>query len=189
MIELALGDRDAARSLLRRALQVDPWFSILGAPEARRILARLELGIGEAPGRPRRRSSARSSSLEGRRPAAHPLGNFTANRYAGIVLRPEEVAVHYVLDLAEIPAFQEETAIDTDGDGVDEGELRSWAVAATRPRSFLNDLDVEVDREPVVLRVRRSSAEPDARPVKAAFPPFRLEATFRGPYQRWPQGC
>ncbi len=44
MIELGRGNRDAARSLLRRALDVDPWFSILGAPEARRVLARLEGG-------------------------------------------------------------------------------------------------------------------------------------------------
>lgn len=44
MIELALGHRDASRRLLRRALEVDPWFSILGVPEARRVLARLEGG-------------------------------------------------------------------------------------------------------------------------------------------------
>lgn len=44
MIELARGHRDAARRFLRRALEVDPWFSISGVPEARRVLARLEAG-------------------------------------------------------------------------------------------------------------------------------------------------
>jgi tetratricopeptide (TPR) repeat protein len=44
MIELARGRRDAARAYLERALEVDPWFSILGAAEARRVLARLEGG-------------------------------------------------------------------------------------------------------------------------------------------------
>jgi tetratricopeptide (TPR) repeat protein len=44
MIELALGDREAARSFLRRALDVDPWFSILGVADARRVLARLDGG-------------------------------------------------------------------------------------------------------------------------------------------------
>jgi tetratricopeptide (TPR) repeat protein len=44
MIELAVGHTDAARIFLRRALAVDPWFSILGAPEARRVLGRLEGG-------------------------------------------------------------------------------------------------------------------------------------------------
>ena len=37
---------------------------------------------------------------------AHPLGNFTVNRYSGIELSGERVYVHYVLDLAEIPSFQ-----------------------------------------------------------------------------------
>ena len=39
--------------------------------------------------------------------AAHPLGNFTINRYSGIELAGNRVYVHYVLDLAEIPTFQE----------------------------------------------------------------------------------
>ena len=38
---------------------------------------------------------------------AHPLGNFTVNHYSGIEVAGREVRIHYVLDLAEIPAFQE----------------------------------------------------------------------------------
>jgi ABC-type nickel/cobalt efflux system permease component RcnA len=38
--------------------------------------------------------------------SAHPLGNFTVNRYAGIELAGSTVYVHYALDLAEIPTFQ-----------------------------------------------------------------------------------
>jgi len=37
---------------------------------------------------------------------AHPLGNFTVNRYAGIEVAGSRVYVRYALDLAEIPAFQ-----------------------------------------------------------------------------------
>ena len=39
--------------------------------------------------------------------SAHPLGNFTVNRYAGIELSGNRVYVHYAVDLAEIPTFQE----------------------------------------------------------------------------------
>jgi nickel/cobalt exporter len=39
--------------------------------------------------------------------SAHPLGNFTVNRYSGIELSGDRVYVRYVLDLAEIPTFQE----------------------------------------------------------------------------------
>jgi nickel/cobalt transporter (NicO) family protein len=38
--------------------------------------------------------------------SAHPLGNFTVNRYAGIEASGDRIFVHYVLDLAEIPTFQ-----------------------------------------------------------------------------------
>jgi nickel/cobalt exporter len=43
--------------------------------------------------------------------SAHPLGNFTVNRYSGIELSGDRVYVHYVLDLAEIPTFQEGNAV------------------------------------------------------------------------------
>jgi nickel/cobalt transporter (NicO) family protein len=38
--------------------------------------------------------------------AAHPLGNFTVNRFSRIELAGPRVYVRYVLDLAEIPTFQ-----------------------------------------------------------------------------------
>ena len=38
--------------------------------------------------------------------AAHPLGNFTVNRFSRIDVAGPRVYVHYVLDLAEIPTFQ-----------------------------------------------------------------------------------
>ena len=37
---------------------------------------------------------------------AHPLGNFTTNRYAEVVASGKQVYVLYILDLAEIPTFQ-----------------------------------------------------------------------------------
>src|SRR4029078_4118134 len=38
---------------------------------------------------------------------AHPLGNFTVNRFTAVELSGRDVYVHYVLDLAEIPTVQE----------------------------------------------------------------------------------
>ena len=49
---------------------------------------------------------------------AHPLGNFTVSRYSGIHVSPQEIRVDYVVDMAEIPTFQELDVIDTDGDGI-----------------------------------------------------------------------
>ncbi|WP_333768989.1 nickel/cobalt transporter [Streptomyces sp. IBSBF 2435] len=49
--------------------------------------------------------------------AAHPLGNFTVNRYDGLTLRPDRVDDLAVVDTAEIPTLQAEPAMDTDHDG------------------------------------------------------------------------
>ena len=49
--------------------------------------------------------------------SAHPLGNFTINRYTRIELDAGEIHLRYVLDMAEIPAFQEMARIDLDRSG------------------------------------------------------------------------
>ena len=49
--------------------------------------------------------------------AAHPLGNFTINHYAGIRVEPDRIRLDVVIDQAEIPTFQARLGFDTDGDG------------------------------------------------------------------------
>jgi nickel/cobalt exporter len=62
--------------------------------------------------------------------AAHPLGNFTINHYAGITVSPTDVALDVVIDMAEIPAFQERQTMDANGDGtVDDAEADAGATA------------------------------------------------------------
>jgi nickel/cobalt transporter (NicO) family protein len=59
--------------------------------------------------------------------AAHPLGNFTVNSHSGLRVGPDRLVVDYVLDLAEIPAFQTRQAIDGDRDGTVSGaEAAGW---------------------------------------------------------------
>src|SRR3970040_1615625 len=48
---------------------------------------------------------------------AHPLGNFTINQYAGLQISRDTVVIDYVLDMAEIPAFQEISTFDANGNG------------------------------------------------------------------------
>ena len=50
--------------------------------------------------------------------AAHPMGNFSINHYARISVNNGEVELRYVLDLAEIPTYQEmqRTGIDPQSD-------------------------------------------------------------------------
>ena len=48
---------------------------------------------------------------------AHPLGNFTINRYSRLELGPDQIRVRYVIDMAEIPTFQERAKMDLNRDG------------------------------------------------------------------------
>lgn len=59
--------------------------------------------------------------------SAHPLGNFTVNRFARVRVEPGGLRVRYVVDMAEIPAFQESQVMDTNHDGgVSAGEVEDY---------------------------------------------------------------
>jgi nickel/cobalt transporter (NicO) family protein len=110
--------------------------------------------------------------------AAHPLGNFTVNRYAGIELTPGEVRIDYVVDLAEIPTVQLRPEIDADADGVlTEAEHAGWA-ARTAP-DLAAGLTLAVDGAEVPLDVVSVSVR--VRPGQGGLDILRLEATFAGP--------
>jgi hypothetical protein len=48
-----------------------------------------------------------ASLLTARAGLAHPLGNFSISHYTSIRVTREAIELHYILDLAEIPTFQE----------------------------------------------------------------------------------
>jgi nickel/cobalt transporter (NicO) family protein len=50
---------------------------------------------------------------------AHPLGNFTINRFSQVQVNGDRIDVLYVVDYAEIPAFQEKQRIADDPNYVD----------------------------------------------------------------------
>lgn len=107
--------------------------------------------------------------------SAHPLGNFTVNAASAITVTPGRIRVHYVLDLAEIPTFQELPAIDTDGDGIaEEDERAAWA--ERRAGQILPGLALEVDAAPVTLSLTGSAMS--LRPGQGGLDILRLDATF-----------
>ena len=61
---------------------------------------------------------------------AHPLGNFTISRYAHLHLQPETAELLYIVDMAEIPTFQERPQLDQNDDGIiSDGEQEAYATA------------------------------------------------------------
>jgi nickel/cobalt transporter (NicO) family protein len=81
--------------------------------------------------------------------SAHPLGNFTVNRYTGILVAPDHVLLDHVFDFAEIPTAQF---------GDQTNDLP--ALAARECHSAQKDLSVVVGGQQLTLRVltqRRNS--------------------------------
>jgi ABC-type nickel/cobalt efflux system permease component RcnA len=96
-----------------------------------------------------------------RRAEAHPMGNFSINHYSGIVVGEKEIRVRYILDLAEIPAFQEIQEIDTD---------RDKTVSPSEQEAYL-DQKAQSLASGLVLKV--AGEEKRLRPVsrEMSFPP------------------
>lgn len=90
--------------------------------------------------------------------SAHPLGNFTTNRYSRIELATDSVQITYVLDYAEVPTFQEMRFLDPDGDGVvSEAEKQSWL--DERVPVIIRGLRLTVGNDVLPLTETRRSAE------------------------------
>src|SRR5580765_5291499 len=89
---------------------------------------------------------------------AHPLGNFSLNQYSLIEIRRSQIKLREVLDMAEIPTFQEKAAIDTDGDGVlSKEEINAYA-GQIAPQYAAN-LHLTAGGEVLPVRASSSSAE------------------------------
>ena len=91
---------------------------------------------------------------------AHPLGNFTVNRYSAVEASGDRVYVKYVLDLAEIPTYQEGDRVRRPG----------------FPGRIARDLELELDGRPAELKAVASRVR--SRPGAGGLPTLRFEAVF-----------
>jgi ABC-type nickel/cobalt efflux system permease component RcnA len=108
---------------------------------------------------------------------AHPLGNFTVNRYSGLLLSPGRIQVTYVLDMAEIPTFQEMPNIDTNGDGTaSPAERQAWA-GRTAP-AIARRLTLTVRGRPVQLTLDQDAMR--FRRGQGGLPILYFRAVFDG---------
>jgi ABC-type nickel/cobalt efflux system permease component RcnA len=92
--------------------------------------------------------------------AAHPLGNFSVNRYSGIEVSGDRLYVHYVLDLAEIPTFQQRKRV----------RRPSFA------REIARGLELSLDGRPAGLRLLDSAVS--FRPGAGGLKTLRFEAVY-----------
>ena len=108
--------------------------------------------------------------------SAHPLGNFTINHLSQVRISQGSVEVHYILDQAEIPTFQEIQLFDRDGDGEASGAERA-PLLERKLAEIAPDLRLTVDGRVVPLG---SAKEPSLTfpPGQGGLALSRVEATF-----------
>ncbi|GAA2508858.1 sulfite exporter TauE/SafE family protein [Streptomyces longisporus] len=102
--------------------------------------------------------------------SAHPLGNFTVNRYDGLVAAPGKLRVDHVEDLAEIPATQAKPDIRRLG-------MAEWA--KERCAKAAEGSKVTVDGRAATLTVGSSKAQ--LRPGQAGLNTLRVECRLTAP--------
>ncbi|MEU9667818.1 nickel transporter [Streptomyces bobili] len=102
--------------------------------------------------------------------SAHPLGNFTVNRYDGLVAAPGQLRVDHVEDLAEIPATQAKPDVERLG-------LAEWA--RQRCAKAAEDSRLTVDGRTVALAA--GAARADLRPGQAGLDTLRVECRLTAP--------
>lgn len=83
---------------------------------------------------------------------AHPLGNFTINHYSRLEPGPGEMRIFYVLDMAEIPAFQTMQKIDADRDGK-MNERETGRFIEEKTESVVQNLALSLDGKSATMQV------------------------------------
>lgn len=106
---------------------------------------------------------------------AHPLGNFTVNRYSRLEVGATRINLLYIVDMAEIPTQQERFQIDTNGDK----QISAAEQEAYLPRQIdllKSNLSLLIDGAPVALTVQDRQIE--FPPGQANLPLLRITAHF-----------
>ena len=109
---------------------------------------------------------------------AHPLGNFTVNNFVRIEIKKDQIRLRGIVDMAEIPTFQESQKIDTDKNGtLDKEELNVYLEKVT-PQIIAN-YKLSIDNQPVQIQ---TVSKDIALPLGAGnLPTLRMEWTLTAP--------
>ena len=113
--------------------------------------------------------------------SAHPLGNFTINRYSRIEPGIDQIHLRYVLDLAEIPTFQEMSRIDLDQDGrISDSEHSAYRTS--KVHELRDNLHLSINAAPI--RLTPVSQELSFPPGQGGLSTMRLSLLLRGEFER-----
>ena len=106
---------------------------------------------------------------------AHPLGNFSISQYTGIRLTPNGIELRYLVDMAEIPTFQE---MQDTGIVPEPGHPSLSGYLARKVDQLRENLSLELDGRRVPLQVE--SKEIAFPPGAGGLPTLKLRVLYRG---------
>ena len=106
--------------------------------------------------------------------AAHPMGNFSISHYSGIRVESGFIEVRYLIDMAEIPTYQE---IQETGIVPKEGDLGLAAYLAKKAELLANGLSLQVNGQRLPLeRISQTIIFP---PGAGGLPTMKLGFVYR----------
>jgi nickel/cobalt exporter len=111
--------------------------------------------------------------------SAHPLGNFSISHYTAMRIEPDALVLRYIIDMAEIPTFQEiqDTKIVPQ-----EEHPRLPAYLAQRVEAFREGLVLEINGQRLPLRSETSQVI--FPPGAGGLPTLKLGMSLRAPLDR-----
>ena len=104
------------------------------------------------------------------------MGNFSISHYSKLTANPWNLDLLYIIDIAEIPTFQEKREIDQDGDGnISSADKQRYLVR--KAEEFLEGLRLSVNG--TRMRLEKISEQVELRPGGLNLPTLRLTMNLR----------
>src|SRR5262249_4778941 len=114
---------------------------------------------------------------------AHPMGNFSVNHYSKITLNRSQIELLYIIDMAEIPTFQE---LQAAGLKADPEDPHISAYLRSKADEFWQGLMLKLDGRPVELEcAERQVIFP---PGAGGLPTMKFGFTCRAPLSKLASG-
>ena len=105
---------------------------------------------------------------------AHPLGNFSISHYSGIGIGKDGIEIKYVIDMAEIPTFQE---IQEHGFAADVEDANAQAYVARKAEILRDGLSLRLNGKPLGLQV--DSTQVIFPPGAGGLPTMKIGVLFK----------
>lgn len=115
---------------------------------------------------------------------AHPMGNFSVNHYSGLKLSPDSLELRYIIDMAEIPTFQE---LQAAGITANPKDPRIKPYLSKKADDFWKGITLKIDGRPVELECREQQVI--FPPGAGGLPTMKFGFTCRAPLKKLSAGA